>query len=83
MLFPSIIMHLSKLTTNNTKREKFGMRVGEESSWISLNLSNIETSTGVNTICQDSSQERTLDTTNAVPELIITDGIWEGNTWRS
>lgn len=55
------------------------MRVGEESSWVCFDLRDGETNASINSIRENTSQERTLDTSNTVSVLVITHGVGEGD----
>ena len=72
---------LCKLTSDNTKREKVGVVITEETSWVSLNLSNLETSGSILSIrTVQSSSEWTSKTSLRVSHLVISNWVVECQT---
>lgn len=58
------------------------MYISKEASWVSLNLRDLESSTGINAVCAvDTSSEGTLDATDGVGVLLVAYWVWEGDSW--
>jgi hypothetical protein len=59
--------------------------IGEETSWVGLDLRNLEDSSSVNwgvgASNVDAGGERTLQATLRLSELIVTDWVGEGDSW--
>lgn len=76
-------MHLSNLATNGTGHSQAGVHIAEETSRVLLDLADVEISTSVNTVGHDTSLERTRHAANASPDVAVTHGVGESDSWGS
>jgi len=73
--------HLSKLTSNNSQWEQVGVCIGEEASWVSLDLSQLEANTSILSIgAVQSGGEGTSHAASADTLLVVTLRIGESKT---
>jgi hypothetical protein len=57
------------------------MDISEEAGRVSLNLLDLEASASVNPTGIHSGNEGTCQTSDAVSNLVVTNRVWEGDTW--
>jgi hypothetical protein len=85
MRFPDLAFDicLCKLTSDSTWNEQGGVNISEEVCWIGLNLSYLEASTSVGTVAENASYERTCQAACRSSNIVITNWVWEGDSWWS